>query len=133
MEKPSIPIPAAAPRATPRADTFSIVGGTSVQWGVAGTATEGTILDANTDVTAKFEPLENQQGAVVGIVIYDTETVVKLTIMAAEAATLPTIGSTLTFDSISATVLKASKQAGNKTTVKFTVEANKWAHLVLGV
>jgi len=129
MDKPDTSATAAAPRPAPRADTFTIIGGTSVQWGIAGTSAMGTILDASTDATAKYEALENQQGAVVGIVIYDTETVVKLTIMAGAGAALPAMGSALEFDGISATVLKTGKTAGNKATVKFTVEASKWANL----
>ena len=113
-------------------ETYTIKGGSSVIWGVAGTSTLGTVLSHDVDDSAQYEKVENQSGAVTGIVIYDTETVVKVSIVAVAAATRPAIGDTLTIGGVSGTVLKSSLKAANKQCVKFEVEANKWANLTLG-
>lgn len=147
METPKSDKPAAAapaPRASaarevPAAragETYTIKGGSSVVWGstdaVTAPATSmGTVIAHDVDNDAKYEPVENNMGAVTGIVIYDTETVVKLTIVAGAAATLPAVGDTLTVGAISATVLKTASRAANKQTKKFEVTANKWANLTL--
>ena len=130
---------AAAPRGltsrdvlTPRVgETYSIKGGSSVTWGVAGTSTLGTVLSHDVDDSAQYEKVENQYGAVTGIVIYDTETVVRLSIIALSTATRPVIGDALTIGLLTGTVLKSSFKAANKQCVKFEVEANKWANLTL--
>ena len=128
-----------APRETPApraGETYTIKGGSSVVWGstesVTAPATSmGTVIAHDVDSDAKYEPVENNMGAVTGIVIYDTETVVKLTIVAEAAATLPAMGDTLTVGGVSATVLKTASRAANKQTKKFEVTANKWANLTL--
>jgi hypothetical protein len=113
------------------ADTYAIKGGSSCIWGVAATSDLGTLLDHKVEETAKFEPFENQQGAVTGIIIYDTETVVRLTIVALSTATRPATGASITVGGLTATVLKSSQSASSKDKVKFEVEANKWANLTL--
>ena len=113
------------------ADTYAIKGGSSCVWGVAVTSALGTILDHKVADSAKFEPFENQQGAVTGIIIYDTETVVKLTIVAKATATRPATGSSITVGDLTATVLRSSLAAAHKDKVKFEIEANKWANLVV--
>ncbi len=123
----------AAPRA---GETYAIKGGSSVVWGTKDAITApatsmGTLIAFDTDVDAKYEPVESNQGAVTGIVIYDTETVLKLTVVASSTATLPEMGDTLTIGSVSGTVLKTARRASNKSTVKFEVEAHKWANLTL--
>lgn len=132
--------PRSAPRSEPAAprvgETYEIVGGSSVIWGTqdsitAPAASMGTLIAFDTDEDAKFEPVENEQGAVTGIVIYDTETVLKITVVASSTATLPAMGDPLTIGAVSGTVLKTARRAQNKSTVKFEVEAHKWAHLTL--
>lgn len=122
----------AAPRA---GETYTIKGGSSVVWGtrdaIAAPTGMGTLIAFDTDAEAKFEPVESEQGAVTGIVIYDTETTLKLTVVAASAGTLPAMGDTLTIGGVSGTVLKTARRAQNKSTVKFEVEAHKWANLTL--
>lgn len=121
---------------TPRTDpapspTYTIKGGSSVVWGVAGTNAAGTVLTCDIDDSAAYEKIESQTGAVTGIVIYDTETTIKMSIIAGASAARPAIGDTLTVGSLSGTVLKSSLKAANKQTVKFEVEASKWANLTL--
>jgi hypothetical protein len=113
------------------ADTYSIKGGADCKWGVAATSDKGTVLSHDVEESAKFEPFENAQGAVTGIIIYDTETVVRITVVALATATLPATGSAITVDGVTATVLKAKKTASSKDKVKFEIEANKWANLAL--
>ena len=132
--------PRSAPRSEPAApragETYTIKGGSSVVWGTsdgitAPAASMGTLIAFDTDADAKFEPVESDQGAVTGIVIFDTETVLKITVVAASAAVLPAMGDTLTVGGVSGTVLKTARRAQNKSTVKFEVEAHKWANLTL--
>jgi hypothetical protein len=113
------------------ADTYVIKGGSDCIFGVAATSSHGTVLAHNVDESAKFEPFENQQGAVTGIIIYDTETVVKLTIVAKATATRPATGTTIVVGGLTATVLRSSLAAAHKDKVKFEIEANKWANLVV--
>jgi hypothetical protein len=75
--------------------------------------------------------VENEVGAVTGIVIYDTETQVKLTIIAKSGSTEPEIGTTLTVGGVSGVVLKAATRAANKQLTKYEVTAHKWANLSL--
>ena len=112
-------------------DTYTIKGGSSCVWGVAVTSALGTILDHKVADTAKFEPFENQQGAVTGIIIYDTETVVTLTIVALSSATRPAPGDSITAGTITATVISSTLVASNKGKVKYEITANKWANLTL--
>ena len=126
----------AVPGTARAGETYTIIGGSSVVWGVADAVTApatsmGTVIAHDVDEDAKFEPVENTMGATTGIVIYDTETVIKLTIVATSTATLPAMGTKLTVGGVSGTVLKTSKKAQNKGTVKFEVTANKWANLTL--
>lgn len=111
--------------------TYQIKGGSSVKWGVDGTSELGTVLTHDVDDTAQYEPLENQQGAVTGIVIYDTETVIKLSVMAGADAARPEVGDTLMIGGVSGVVLKSSMKAAHKATVKYEIEANKWTNLSL--
>lgn len=113
----------------PRAQTYSIKGGSDVIWGVGETSGLGTVIAFDTDSSAKHEVVENEYGAVTGIVIYDTETTLKLTIVAKATAALPQMGDTLTAGGVSGVVLKAARRAQNKSTVKFEIEAHKWANL----
>lgn len=130
---------APVPRDVPVAragETYTVKGGSSVVWGTRDAITApatsmGTLIAFDTDSEGKYEPVESDQGAVTGIVIYDTETTLKLTVVASSTATLPAIGDTLTVGGVSATVLKASTRASNKSTKKFELEAHKWANLTL--
>lgn len=135
MDEKNIPSKRDLPHAR-TGETYAIYGGASVVWGATDAITApatsmGTLTAFDTDADAKYEALENNQGAVTGLVIYDTETVLKLTIVAASAAVLPAMGDTLTIGGVSGTVLKTARRAANKATVKFEVEAHKWANLSL--
>lgn len=117
-------------------ETYTIKGGSSVVWGTRDAITApatsmGTLIQFDSDAEGKYEAVENDQGAVTGIVIYDTETTLKITVVATSTATLPAIGDTLTIGGVSATVLKAATRAQNKSTKKFEIEAHKWANLSL--
>jgi len=114
------------------ADTFTILNGADVGWGTEADHTEGTVLDSNVEDSALFEKIENRQGAVTGVVIYDTETACTITILAAAAADKPAVGSTISIGGVSAFVMKSGITAGNKTTKKIAVTANKWTNCVPG-
>ena len=110
------------------ADTFTILNGADVSWGTDDDATYGTILDSNVEDNAQFEKVENHQGAVTGVVIYDTETTVTMEVLAGASATKPDVGDTLTLGSVLAFVMKSAEKCGNKAAKKFSITANKWAN-----
>lgn len=101
-------------------------------WGISDTVEYGTITDANEAESAAYEPCETQQGAVDGIVIYDTETKLNLTVIANASGIPPAIGDTLTIGSVSAIVLNVEKGRSHKGKKKYTIQASKWKHLVIG-
>lgn len=112
-------------------ETYTIKGGTQVIWGASPTSELGTVIAHDVDADAKYEVVENNMGAVTGIVIYDTETQVKLTIIAKAGSSAPAIGSTLTAGGVSGVVLKAATRAANKQLTKYEVTAHKWENLAL--
>jgi hypothetical protein len=109
------------------ADTFTILNGVTVVWGTEDSDI-GTLIDSNVEDTAQFEKVENNQGAVVGVVIYDIETAVTLEILADSTGSRPEVGDELTLGSVKAWVMKSAEKAGNKTTKKWSVTANKWTN-----
>lgn len=112
-------------------ETYTIKGGSQVIWGTSPTSELGTVIAHDVDHDAKYEVVENEVGAVTGIVIYDTETQVKLTIIAKSGTSAPEIGSTLTAGGVSGVVLKAATRAANKQLTKYEVTAHHWTNLSL--
>jgi hypothetical protein len=110
---------------------YTIKGGSQVIWGTSPTSDKGTVIAHDVDHDAKYEVVENEAGAVTGIVIYDTETQIKLTIIAKSGSTEPEIGTTLTVGGVSGVVLKSALRAANKQLTKYEVTAHKWANLSL--
>lgn len=123
----------AEPMQAREGETYSIKGGSDVMWGVTPESTLGTITNLSVDESAEFEPVPNQQGAITGIVIYDTKTEVKMTVIAKAAAVMPTIGSVLTVDTVTGVVLSTSKASEHKGLQKFDVTVTKWANLTVTV
>ncbi len=111
---------------------YRIKGGASCVWGIAETSTAGNITDVSIEDTAQTENCETQEGAVDGVVIFDVETVLQLTIVASAAGTAPSIGDTLTVGSVTGVVLTVGESKSHKGKKKFTVRANSWENLVLG-
>ncbi len=86
---------------------YTIMGGASCVWGVAETAADvGTITDVNYDDNIVSEDCENQEGAVDGVVIFDGNQTVQLTIVAKASATVPAKGSKLTINTVDYLVQK---------------------------
>lgn len=112
-------------------ETYTIKGGSQVIWGTSPTSDKGTVIAHDVDHDAKYEVVENEAGAVTGIVIYDTETQIKLTIIAKSGSTEPEIGTTLTVGTVEGVVLKSALRAANKQLTKYEVTAHKWANLSL--
>lgn len=113
------------------ADTFTILNGSPVRWGTEESEL-GTLLDSNVEDSAQFEKIENNQGAVTGVVIYDIETAVTLEIVAASTATKPAIGDEVSLGIVSAWVMKCAEKASSKGTTKWSVTANKWTNCAPG-
>lgn len=111
---------------------YRIKGGASCAWGIGGeTSDMGTIIDVSIADAAQTENCEDQEGAVDGVVIYDVETTVKMTVVASAAGVPPTIGDTLTVGSVAGIVLNVEEGRQNKGKKKFTVSASTWENLDL--
>lgn len=113
------------------AQGYRIKGGASCIWGISETSTAGTITDVSIADEAKYEPCENQEGAVDGVVIYDVETVLRLTVVASATGTAPAIGDKLTIGAVSGVVLSAEEGKQHKGKKKFNFSASTWENLVL--
>lgn len=112
-------------------ETYSIKGGADVQWGVDAASSLGTVITHEVDSDAKYEVIENASGAVTGLVVYDTETVVKLTVVAKAASALPAMGDVIEVGTLKGVVLHAAQKASSKTTVKFEISISSWTNLSL--
>jgi hypothetical protein len=103
---------------------YTIKGGASCVWGVDETlADAGTITDVQYDDVSVSENCENQEGAVDGVVVYDGNQTVKLTIVAKASATVPAKDSTLTIDTVAFLVQRVGKAKRHKGKMIFTVDA----------
>jgi len=114
-----------------RTDTYTIVGGQSVVWGVADASSLGTVTDVSKDVKAEHELLYSQQGAVNGVVVYDAATVVKMTIVALSTAALPAVGTALVagvLGTVAGIILSTSDASNYKGLQKFTITVNGWTN-----
>lgn len=111
--------------------TYSIKGGASCVWGIAETVAYGVILDLAIADAAQTENCETQEGAVDGVVIYDTETTLKITVVASSTGSPPSIGDTLTIGSVSGVVLSVEEGKQHKGKKKYTISASTWTNLVL--
>ena len=103
---------------------YVIKGGASCVWGVDETMAEvGTITDVQYDDVSISENCENQEGAVDGVVVYDGNQTVKLTIVAKAAATPPAKDATLTINTVAYLVQRVGTAKRHKGKVIFTVDA----------
>jgi len=103
---------------------YSIKGGASCVWGISETIAEaGTITDVQYDDVSISENCENQEGAVDGVVVYDGNQTVKLTIVAKAEATPPAKGATLTINTVAYLVQRVGTAKRHKGKVIFTVDA----------
>ena len=110
---------------------YRIKGGASCVWGIAETSAAGNITDVSIEDTAQTENCENQEGAVDGVVIFDVETVLQLTIVASAEGAPPAIGDALTVGDVTGVVLSVGESNSHKGKKKFTVKASTWENLVL--
>ena len=112
---------------------YTIVGGASCVWGVDETLEDvGTITDVNYDDTIVEDPCENQEGAVDGIVIYDGNMTVQLTIVAKASATVPEKGAKLTVDDVDFLVQKVGTVKRHKGKLILNVTAIHHDNLTFG-
>jgi len=114
-----------------RTDTYTIMGGGSVIWGVDDISTLGTVTNVSISKTGENELLLNQQGAVDGVVFYDEKTEVKMTVIASSTAVLPSTGVKLVIGDVTGVVMICSESKENKGLVKFDVTVNTWTNLTL--
>ncbi len=112
-------------------DTYTIKGGASATWGTGTDLTQGTILDSNVEDTGEFEKIPNNQGATIGIVIFDEETRVTCEVLAKSDATKPAIGVKMTIETVEGTVLASSYKANHRATRKINITLHKWKNLTL--
>lgn len=103
---------------------YSIKGGASCVWGVDETMAEvGTITDVQYDDVSISENCENQEGAVDGVVVYDGNKTVKLTIVAKATATPPAKDAKLTIGTEDYLVQRVGTGKRHKGKMIFTVDA----------
>lgn len=112
-------------------DTYTILGGATVKWGVDSTSTLGTVLNCTRTDTASSEPVTNAQGAVTGLIVYDTETKISIDVVANATPTLPAMGDPITIDTIKGAVLSASLKKSSKALTMITIEISKWANMTI--
>jgi hypothetical protein len=115
----------------PGGTTHIIRGGTPVKWGTEGVeSAKGVITSVTDDDNIQYEKIENNQGAVVGVVIYDTETSIKVDIMADPSQAKPVAGNMLSASingiEHQAVVIKVGRTRGNKSFMVYSVEATAW-------
>ncbi len=115
-------------------ETYSFKGATA-QWGTLSTSNAGTVVDETMKKTAQTDVVENRMGAKTGMVIYDTLFSGTLTVVAAQSATLPEIGDTVTIKFAGADVNLVCTDIEDKGTHKgkrmFTITAEGGANLSL--
>jgi hypothetical protein len=103
---------------------YAIKGGASCVWGVDETIeAAGTITDVQYDDVSIGENCENQEGAVDGVVVYDGNQTVKLTIVAKVSATPPAKDATLTIGTVAYLVTRVGLAKRHKGKNIFTVDA----------
>ncbi len=103
--------------------------GSTCQWGTTSTHASGTVVDEDLKKTAQTEPVENSQGAMTGMVIYDELYSGTLTIVASQSATLPTVGSTVTILGVGLVVKEVDNKGTHKGKRMFTITAEGGANL----
>lgn len=113
--------------------SYEIKGGASCVWGVSEEATAiGTITDVTYEDQVVSEDCENQEGAVDGVVIYDGNMTVQLTIIAKISAVLPVKGSKLTVNAIDFLVQKVGTVKRHKGKVVINLTAIHHDNLTFG-
>lgn len=116
------------------ATTHVIKGGEQVKWGTEDfTSGQGIVTAVTEDNTFQNEKVENNQGAVVGMCIYDNEKTIKVDIMAKPTAALPKEGDLLATvvtggDLPVAIITKVTRTRGNKQFMVHSIEAMAWAN-----
>ncbi len=96
--------------------------GAQCAWGTTSTHSSGTVVDESLKKTAQTEPVEDSQGAMTGLVIYDEHYSGTLTIVAASAgASLPNIGDKVTVLGASLYVTDVENKGTHKGKRMFTI------------
>lgn len=116
--------------------TYVLKGGTKVVWGTNEyTGGAGVITGVTRDDALQYERIENNQGAVVGLVLYDEESSVRVDIMMDPDVTPPAIGETLKVagsDLPAATVTSVNRTAGSKAIKTMSLTAMGWKNYTPG-
>jgi hypothetical protein len=110
-----------------RSGTYTIKGGADVVWGVDETSEYGILESFEEDHAASMEEVPNQQGAVTGLVIWDTAMKATMTVIAESTAVLPAIGTNIEVGGVDGTVTNAKKTQGLRALQKFVIEVSGWA------
>lgn len=101
----------------------------TAQWGVPNSVTysSGVVLSYRERTEAVTADEENSQGAVTGIVTYDTRTTAELTVQAESSATLPSFESELTVNGKKFIVESAEVAYSNKSFKTISIRARRSA------
>lgn len=104
---------------------IKIIGGMAVIWGTE-ESDLGTILTCDVTKGILYEKNENNQGKVVGVVIYDREIELQMEILALSTATIPVEGEQITAGGATAMITKVVAKGVHKGQTKWNVTANAW-------
>lgn len=111
-------------------ETYQFKGQTA-QWGTTSTHSSGVVTDENLKKTASTEPVENNQGAMVGMCVYDEMWSGSLSIVAAQNATLPAPGDTVTILECTLLITDVENVGTHKGKRKFNISATGGKNLTL--
>lgn len=109
--------------------------GQTVGWGTTELGTpvaNGICTAASVQHQGQTDPVENEDGARTGIVIYDETYSVSLTVVCKASCTPPSIGDALTVDSLTVYVTDVKKDWQNKGKKQLTITAEGGAHVAAG-
>lgn len=105
--------------------------GQQCQWGTTSTSGSGVVVDETLKRTSQTEPVENKEGARVGLVIYDEMWSGTLTIVANASASPPQIGSTINVCGQSLFVTDVEEKGSHKGKRMYTVTAEGGKNLTI--
>ena len=109
--------------------------GQAVEWGTTELGTpvaNGICVNGSVQHQGATDPVENEDGARTGIVFYDESYTATLTVVCKASCTAPSIGDSLTVDSLTVYVTDVKKDWQNKGKKQLTITAESGANISSG-
>lgn len=112
-------------------ETYSFIGSTC-KWGTADFSVGfGTITDIEFGGSSSTEPVENNMGAQVGLVIYDGAETFSMTVVASADGVPPSRGSVIALGGVNYLVTGCTRRYSHKGKTTYTVNGTKPDHMTL--